>query len=124
MARSKAQETELENRRLELPDDAAGELAFLEKQISALQKERDELIVERSMIAVDELQIRILLELLDEMQGKIVTGEDDGTACYEEEDFFRRTHRPKPNIPVLFTGDRDFHIDGETYWRLQYTRQE
>lgn len=55
------------------------------------QIDRNDLILERAEYAGQELQIRFLLDLLDDMEGKEIPPADDSPACRVYEDFFRRT---------------------------------
>ena len=87
--------------------DASGnrdELGFLSEEIRVCQAKREALIVEKAGHAVREVQIRFLLELLDEMNGE---GDCEETEyppeCREVDDFFNRT-RHKTDEGVIVDG--------------------
>lgn len=130
--RSRQTERNLEERRAVLeagaPNESAGEIAFLARQISEEQAYRDALILERAEHANREIHVRLLLELLDLMKEKREknlagcsgacgekaesltpakpierregTGaghEDAPAACYDYDEFFRRTRHELPD---------------------------
>ena len=69
MEQSKETEARLEERKVQLDAEGnAEEVGFLEVEIARCRVERNQLILERAEFASQELQIRFLLELLDEMQ--------------------------------------------------------
>ena len=101
MEQSIALETRLEERKVQADADGnTAEIEFLELEIARCRVERNDLILERAEYAGQELQIRFLLELLDDMEGKEIPPADDSPACRDYEDFFRRT-RHKVNEEVL-----------------------
>ena len=56
--------------------------------------------MERAELANKEVMLRLLLELIDIMEGKSVQ-EDCLPACFDYDDFFRRTqYRPEEGIVV------------------------
>lgn len=91
-------------------DVHSGEAEFLKSELDRLEMEYTRLILERAEAANREIQIRILLELVDAMRreagAKLPTdtrssfsyengvdnhNADDAAACYDYEEFFRRT---------------------------------
>ena len=79
-------------------DGSSSESDFLRSQIISIRHQKDALYAERAEHANREVQIRILLELVEQLYHKHsaeYSGSDDGS-CREYEDFFRRTayHAP------------------------------
>jgi len=104
MEQSMAQEARLEERKvLADADGNTDEVEFLELEIARCRYDRNDLILERAEFAAQELQIRFLIELLDDMDGKEAPPADDSPACRDYEDFFRRT-RHKVADDVLDDG--------------------
>ena len=72
-------------------------------EITRCRYERNQMILERAEYAAQELQIRFLLELLDEM--KLDPDEREKQelhgACYDYDDFFRWTKHPVPDGLIL-----------------------
>ena len=80
------------------------EAAFLRSQIVEIRRRKDALYAERAEHANTEVQIRLLLELVDEMVKNSLpewmtreaeAGEETG-ACHDYDDFFRRTSYTVP----------------------------
>ena len=104
MEQSMALEARLEGRKvLADADGNTDEVEFLELEIARCRYDRNDLILERAEFAAQELQIRFLIELLDDMDGKEAPPADDSPACRDYEDFFRRT-RHKVADDVLDDG--------------------
>ena len=102
MEQSKEAEARLEEQRVRL--DAEGQdVAFFDAEIDRCRQERNQLILERADYATQELQIRFLLELLDDM----ALDDDEREApelhgaCPDYEDFFRWTRHPVPDGLIL-----------------------
>ena len=71
---------------------------ILSHEIESLEMERTGLILERAELANKGIKLRILLELIDIMDGEN-EADTDLPACFNYEDFFRRTkYRPKEGI--------------------------
>ena len=78
-----------------------GEAACLRGELETLEMEYTRLVLERAEAANKEVQIRILLELVDAMRKEAgahlpsrdaePAAGDDGLACYDYDEFFRRT---------------------------------
>ena len=104
MEQSKRTEARLEERKVQL--DAEGydaEVRFLETEIAQCRDDRNQLILERAEFASQELQIRFLLELLEDMRlddDEREAPESHG-ACRDYEDFFRWTKHPVPEGLIL-----------------------
>ena len=104
MEQSKRTEARLEERKVQL--DAEGydaEVRFLETEIAQCRDDRNQLILERAEFASQELQIRFLLELLEDMRlddDEREVPEAHG-ACRDYEDFFRWTKHPIPEGLIL-----------------------
>ena len=77
--------------------DEAGEAGFLRTQIAELREKKDGLYAERADYANQEVHIRILLELVEQMamrpKKKEEKAEKGDGSCYDYEEFFRRTRR-------------------------------
>ena len=71
---------------------------ILSHEIESLEMERTGLILERAELANKGIKLRILLELIDIMDGEN-EADTDLPACFNYEDFFRRTtYKPKYGI--------------------------
>ena len=78
-----------------------GETTFLRGELETLEMEYTRLVLERAEAANKEVQIKILLELVEAMrkeagahlpsQDAAPAAGDDGLACYDYDEFFRRT---------------------------------
>lgn len=115
MEQSMALEARLEERKvLADADGKTDEVEFLELEIARCQYDRNGLILERAEYAGQELQIRFLMELLDDMDGRKVQAGDDSPSCRDYEDFFRRTrHKAADGViddGVVTTFDNDMVI--------------
>ena len=88
-------------RRMEEEYDESDEnTGILAHEIESLEVERTRLILERAELANKEVMLRLLLELIDIMEGKSAQ-EDYLPACFDYDDFFRRTqYRPEEGIVV------------------------
>ena len=88
-------------RRMEEEYDESDEnTGILAHEIESLEIERTRLILERAELANKEVMLRLLLELIDIMEGKSAQ-EDYLPACFDYDDFFRRTqYRPEEGIVV------------------------
>ena len=102
MEQSKDAEARLEEQRVRL--DAEGQdVDFFDAEIGRCRQERNQMILERAEYATQELQIRFLLELLDDM----ALDDDEREApelhgaCPDYEDFFRWTRHPVPDGLIL-----------------------
>lgn len=131
--RSKEAERSMEERRAlletETPEESAGEIAFLLQQIAKEQEGRNALILERAEHANSEIHVRLLLELVDTMKerreesltlyrsaysgvtepemAEETNGEEDAetpAACYDYDEFFRRTKYELPEDVLDSTG--------------------
>lgn len=118
---SKKQEKQMEERKSRIlsgdTKDAQGEIAFLNQQIDLLQKERNSLILERAEYANQAVHLRLLLELIDIMlQMKDNSAETEreafSDACYDYEEFFRRTRYQIPAGILDSTGKMIAFDDG------------
>ena len=75
------------------------EARFLRSELERIEFEHTELVLQRAEAANTEVQIRLLLELVDAMNGSSSSGSStephtgDGTVgpCYDYEEFFRLT---------------------------------
>lgn len=74
------------------------ELAYLNAELDRLSADYTRLVLERAEAANKEVNIRLLLELIDALwssggcQGSVdAHGGDESPACYDYDDFFRRT---------------------------------
>ena len=83
-------------------DDEAGEAGFLRTQIAELREKKNELYAERADYANQEVHIRILLELVEQMILRPKTtkmekaeANEDGS-CHDYEEFFRLTRYEVP----------------------------
>ena len=104
MEQSKEAEARLEERKVQLDAEGnAEEVGFLEMEITRCRYERNQMILERAEYASQELQIRFLLELLDEMKLDPDEREEQELhgACYDYNDFFRWTKHPLPDGLIL-----------------------
>ena len=104
MEQSKEAEARLEERKVQLDAEGnAEEVGFLEMEITRCRYERNQMILERAEYASQELQIRFLLELLDEMQLDPDEREEPELhgACFDYDDFFRWTKHPVPDGLIL-----------------------
>ncbi|MBO5569705.1 MAG: recombinase family protein [Clostridia bacterium] len=104
MEQSKETETRLEERKVQADADGnEDEIGFLDLEITRCRYEREQLILERAEHASRELQIRFLLELLDDM--RLDDDEREAPelhgACRKAEDFFRWTKHPIPDGLIL-----------------------
>lgn len=112
MEQSLEMETLLEERKVQA--DAEGnedEIKFLDAEIERCQEERKGLILERAEWAGQELQIRFLLELLDQMAGKERKDREWPPECKRYEDFFKRTAHQPPD--GLIDGDIITRFDND-----------
>ena len=74
-----------------------GREAALRRELEELRKQRTALLLERAEHANREMQLRILLELIEQMGGESVPEpEPESPACTDYEDFFRRTRYAAP----------------------------
>ena len=104
MEQSKEAEARLEERKVQLDAEGnAEEVGFLEMEITRCRYERNQMILERAEYASQELQIRFLLELLDEMKLDLDEREEPELhgACYDYDDFFRWTKHSVPDGLIL-----------------------
>ena len=80
--------------------DEAGEAGFLRTQIAELREKKDGLYAERADYANQEVHIRILLELVEQMamrpKKKEEKAEKGDGSCYDYEEFFRLTRYEVP----------------------------
>lgn len=85
----------------------SSEVEFLRSQIVELRRRKDALYAERAEHANKEVQIRLLLELMDEMilrsgaapvwmTGETEPEEEEDGACRNYDDFFNRTKYTVP----------------------------
>lgn len=105
-------EEEVNGARQEIPGEST-EIDFLEAQIISIRDKKDALYAERAKYANREVQVRILLELVDQMvaapssawhvllEGTMEKEASDSPACYDYEDFF---HRTKYTVPKDILG--------------------
>ncbi|MBQ8162419.1 MAG: hypothetical protein IJ083_16955 [Clostridia bacterium] len=68
---------------------------FLEAQIVAIRNHKNTLYAERVEDA-NKVQLRILLELVEQMMGEVMNIEGGSGACYDYEECFRRTRHTVP----------------------------
>lgn len=105
LEQTRAAEARMEARLTEA--DAAGnkdEIEFLRLELAGLEYEEKKLILERADSESVEIQIRFLLELLDEMDGKEIKEREWEPACRKPDEFFRRTRKPTAE-GVIVDGD-------------------
>ena len=105
ISQDRLSETELSNEmnkdRCIQESDKMNEFQFLNNEIKRAEMEYRTLVFERAEKANNEVQIRILLELIDIMAEKNNGAEVyDSAACYDYDEFFRRT-RFVPDEGVL-----------------------
>ncbi|MBQ8306136.1 MAG: recombinase family protein [Blautia sp.] len=76
-----------------LPEEEADQAAFLKEELNRMGIEHTSLLLDRADAANKEVQIRLLLELVDAMkeQREDEAEEYDSPACYDYDEFFRRT---------------------------------
>ena len=112
MEQSLEMETLLEERKVQADADGdEDEIKFLKAEIERCQNERKGLVLERAEFAGQELQIRFLLELLDQMAGKERKEREWPPECKRYEDFFRRTAHQLPD--GLMDGDVITRFDND-----------
>lgn len=78
-------------------DESLKEVDSLKEQIISIQDQKNALCAQRAEHARHEIQLRILLELIDQMTGMSNEAENGDGACYDYEDFFRRTQYHVPS---------------------------
>ena len=77
-------------------DGSSTEVEFLKAQIVSIRNQKNALYAERAEHANKEVQLRILLELVEQMMGEDLTAGEESGACYDYEEFFRRTRYAVP----------------------------
>jgi len=131
--RSKEAERSMEERRAlletETPEESTGEITFLLQQIAKEQEGRNALILERAEHANSEIHVRLLLELVDTMKERreeslamyrgtysgmrepetaeetdVEENAETSAACYDYDEFFRRTRYELPEDVLDSTG--------------------
>ena len=77
-------------------DGSYTEVEFLKAQIVSIRNQKNALYAERAEHANKEVQLRILLELVEQMMGEMKEVEEGTGACYDYEEFFRKTRYAVP----------------------------
>ena len=77
-------------------DGNSTEVEFLKGQIISIRSQKNALYAEKAEHANKEVQLRILLELVEQMMGESLTAGEESGACYDYEEFFRRTRYAVP----------------------------
>ena len=77
-------------------DGSSTEVEFLKAQIVSIRNQKNALYAERAEHANKEVQLRILLELVEQILGEVKEIEGGSGACYDYEEFFRRTRYTVP----------------------------
>ena len=79
-------------------EEGGKEEEHLRSQITEIRERKEGLYAERAQYANQEVQVRILLELVDQMVGKDAPSIDpaDNGACYDYDEFFRLTRYVLP----------------------------
>jgi len=84
-------------------NNGPAELEYMQEELDRLSADYTRLVLERAEAANKEVNIRLLLELIDTMNGSITASPGHGSedvdaytgaespACYDYDDFFRRT---------------------------------
>ena len=76
-----------------------GEVDFLKGRITEIREQKNALYAERADHASREMQVRMLLELVDEMCGRGRKVKVKSGACRDWDDFFRRTaYKPPEDV--------------------------